>query len=92
MVVTGDHGNVELKRNLISGEKISEHSLSPVPFFLIAKDLKRSIPRTDEEIVRVKSNIGGILTDVAPTILELLDIEKPKEMTGQSLLPLLLQQ
>ena len=91
LVITADHGNVEMKRNLISGEEISEHSLSPVPFFIAGKGFRRAAPRTDEEIARIKSEPGGILTDVAPTVLELLGLEKPPEMTGQSLLPILIK-
>ena len=92
MLITADHGNIEEKRSRISGEKISEHSLDPVPLFLVGRDFRRTTPRTDEEIRAAKKEVGGILTDVAPTILELLDIGKPKEMTGRSLLSFLSQQ
>ncbi len=90
MLVTGDHGNVEAKRGRISGEKISEHSLNPVPLILVGNKFRRATPRTDEEVRRQKSEVGGILTDIAPTILELLELGKPKEMTGHSLLAKLL--
>ncbi len=90
MVITADHGNIELKRSAVSGEKLTEHSINPVPMMLIGEQYRRQHPRAPEEIRRAKSEVNGILTDVAPTILALLGIEKPAEMTGQDLLPRLL--
>lgn len=89
MLITGDHGNIELKRDPVSGEKLTEHSTNPVPLFVVGKNFKRNSPRTAEEIEKQKSNVDGILTDIAPTILELCEIKKPQEMTGKSLLDLL---
>jgi len=86
MVITSDHGNVELKRNTQTGEKLTEHSLNPVPFLLVAKNLKLPEPRRDADIMRVKSETKGILIDVAPTVLDILDIPKPPDMTGKSIL------
>jgi 2,3-bisphosphoglycerate-independent phosphoglycerate mutase len=91
MLITGDHGNIEHKRNVISGEAMTEHSISPVPLYLVGSQFKRAAPRTDEEITKQKGQTEGVLTDVAPTMLELLEIPKPKEMTGESLLPILLK-
>lgn len=89
LVVTADHGNIELKRDVITGEKRTEHSLNPVPLYLIGNQFRLKKTRTEEEITRQKSEVGGILTDVAPTVLELLQIKKPQEMTGRSLLSVL---
>lgn len=89
LLITGDHGNIELKRNVISGEKLTEHSINPVPLYVIGPQTKRKVPRTEEEIKKQKTEPGGILADVAPTILEILEIEKPKEMTGKSLVSVL---
>ncbi len=86
MLITGDHGNIELKRDVISGEKLTEHSLNPVPLYLVGKVFKRKTPRSQEEILKQKSEVDGILTDIAPTIIELLSLAKPQEMTGKSLL------
>lgn len=91
MIVTADHGNIELKRNLMSGEKLTEHSVNPVPFILVGEKFRLKAPRTPAEAVAQKKEVGGILTDVAPTILELVGLPKPSEMTGQSLLSTLLR-
>lgn len=92
MLITADHGNIERKRNTISGEALTEHSINPVPLYLVGNQFKRATPHTDEEVVKQKSDVGGVLTDVAPTVLDLLGLPKPKEMTGESLLPILLKQ
>lgn len=92
MMVTADHGNIELKRNVLSGEALTEHSTNPVPFYLVGRDYQLPVPRSPEAIMERKKEVGGILTDVAPTILELLGIPKPDEMTGTSLLSLLTRQ
>ncbi|MFY9463121.1 MAG: 2,3-bisphosphoglycerate-independent phosphoglycerate mutase [Candidatus Sungiibacteriota bacterium] len=92
MIITADHGNVESKRNAVSGENISKHSTNPVPFFIIGERFRRATARSDGEIVKAKSEVGGILTDVAPTALAILGLAKPAEMTGQNLLPLLVRQ
>ena len=92
MIITADHGNVERKRDAVSGERLTRHSINPVPFFIIAEQFRKKTARSDEEITKQKLEIGGIITDVAPTALALLGIEKPIEMTGQSLLEKLLRQ
>ncbi len=90
LIITADHGNIELKRDVISGEKRTEHSLNPVPFFMVNEKYRRKNPRTEEELKKIKEEPAGILTDVAPTLLEILEIKKPDDMTGRSLLPTLL--
>ena len=91
MIITADHGNIELKRNVFTGEKLTEHSLNPVPCYLVGKSWRRRSPRSDAEVIRLKKDVSGILTDIAPTLLELLEIKKPDEMTGKSLLATLLR-
>ncbi|OGF73482.1 phosphoglycerate mutase (2,3-diphosphoglycerate-independent) [Candidatus Giovannonibacteria bacterium RIFCSPHIGHO2_02_43_16] len=86
VIITGDHGNAEEKRYRITGEKKTKHSVHPVPFFLIGKKFRRKEPRTKEEVMSQYSKVGGVISDVAPTILELMDIPKPHDMTGVSLL------
>jgi 2,3-bisphosphoglycerate-independent phosphoglycerate mutase len=86
LLITADHGNIEEKLYKLTGEKRTKHSNNPVPFYLVAKDLKKEKPRTEEEIKNTYQKVEGTLTDVAPTILELFNLEKPMEMTGRSLL------
>ncbi|MDP3762858.1 MAG: 2,3-bisphosphoglycerate-independent phosphoglycerate mutase [bacterium] len=90
LIITSDHGNAEEKRYRFTGEKKTKHTANPVPFFVVANEFKRKNPRSGEEISKNYFQVGGVLTDVAPTILELLKISKPAEMTGISLLPKLL--
>jgi 2,3-bisphosphoglycerate-independent phosphoglycerate mutase len=87
MIITADHGNAESMVYESSGEKKTRHEESPVPFHLIGKQFARE--REIEEIERSLSQVNGILSDVAPTILDLMKIPKPEEMTGDSLLRLL---
>ena len=75
LIITADHGNIEEMINLKTGEIDTEHSTNPVPFILLNQDLKNKKVRKD-----------GILGDVAPTILDILEIDKPKAMTRRSLL------
>lgn len=74
VIITADHGNAEEMLDLQTGEPDTKHSVNPVPVIIIQNDLQ---PR--ELLV-------GNLADVAPTILGLLGIEKPAEMTGRNLL------
>jgi len=75
LMVTADHGNVEEMINLKTGEVDTEHSHYPVPFILVSEWYKNA-----------KLIDKGILGNVAPTILELFGIKKPKEMTEKSLI------
>lgn len=83
MIITSDHGNVE---SMIykSGEKETMHDDNPVPFHLIGREFER--PRSLDELNSSLAQADGLLADVAPTILEIFQIEKPAEMTGTSLL------
>ncbi len=75
LFVTGDHGNVEQMIDIATGAVDTEHSANPVPFVVASKELKgaRELPR-------------GVLADVAPTILDVMGIRPPDEMSGRSLL------
>jgi 2,3-bisphosphoglycerate-independent phosphoglycerate mutase len=72
LLVTADHGNVEKMLDDRGGPD-TEHSDNPVPFLICANDLKQGHLEY------------GILGDVAPTILGLMNIQKPDEMTGRNL-------
>jgi len=87
LLITSDHGNIEEIKNYHTGQVDTEHSSNPVPLWYINSDNHRE--KTGEEIVRQEMEIGGLLSDIAPTILEIMEIKKPPEMTGESLLSLL---
>ncbi len=84
LIVTSDHGNAESVLNLQTGEPETFHDPNPVPIYLVAREFEKpfSIPDTSPR----KFPVIGILSDVAPTLLELMKIPKPEEMTGESLL------
>jgi len=88
LIITSDHGNIERMVDPSTGLPETKHDPSLVPIYLVAKEYSR--PRSETEIRQSERESIGVLSDIAPTILELLGIKKPKEMTGQSLLrPLL---
>ncbi|MEO1784595.1 2,3-bisphosphoglycerate-independent phosphoglycerate mutase [Thermodesulfobium sp. 4217-1] len=72
ILITADHGNCEEMLDKDTGEPMTSHTANPVPFIIVGN--KKSL-RDD-----------GILADVAPTILDLMKIPKPEEMTGKSIL------
>ena len=84
ILITADHGNAEEMMNLYSGQALTEHSSNPVPLWLITPENHRE--KTPEEIIESESSIRGLLSDVAPTVLELMNISKPESMNGESLL------
>lgn len=86
MIVTADHGNAEEKINPQSGEIQTDHTTNPVPFYYVNHVLQRSTPKSEAELAAILSTPIGVLADVAPTILEILQLEKPPAMTGISLL------
>ena len=74
MIVTADHGNAEKMVDEITGQPYTAHTVGKVPAILV------------NDKSGVKALKDGKLADLAPTMLELLQIEQPKEMTGTSLL------
>lgn len=86
LIITADHGNAELKINTLTGEINTEHTINPVPLYLVMNNLKK--PRENKD----KTQVDGILQDVAATILDLLSIRTPNDMDGKSLLPVLYNQ
>jgi len=85
-IVTSDHGNVEEKIYKLTGEKMTKHTTNPVPFYLIGNDWKRKTALGQKEIIQMYSETKGMLTDVTPTILEIMKIKIPSEITGRSLI------
>ncbi|MBU3922882.1 alkaline phosphatase family protein, partial [Patescibacteria group bacterium] len=86
LLITSDHGNAEQMIDLKTGEKLTEHTINPVPFYLVGEEYKLIKPKTEQEIKDIFKYPEGILSDISPTILELLNIKKPEKMTGKSLL------
>jgi 2,3-bisphosphoglycerate-independent phosphoglycerate mutase len=87
LIVTADHGNAEGMVYKSTGEAETRHESNPVPFYLVARQFQMN--KTPETITRETGEVAGILADVAPTILELMGLPQPAEMTGASLLPVL---
>ena len=86
LLVTADHGNAEEKIYAASGRPRTKHTMNPVPFYFAAKEIKRDIPLNQEAIKEKYRKVEGIITDVAPAVLELLGLKKPNEMNGISIL------
>ena len=74
MFICADHGNAEQLLDYETGAPFTAHTTNPVPFILVNAG--------DEFGLRE----GGCLADIAPTLIEIMGLEQPKEMTGKSLL------
>ena len=75
VIITSDHGNCEEMWDFKNNLPHTQHTVNPVPFILV-------LPNNDS----VKLRHSGKLCDVAPTMLDLLNIKKPREMSGKSLI------
>lgn len=71
--ITADHGNSEEMIDYSTGKPMTAHTTNPVPFMYVSKDSK-------------ELREGGKLADIAPTMLQLMNLPKPSEMTGNSLI------
>jgi 2,3-bisphosphoglycerate-independent phosphoglycerate mutase len=76
LLVTADHGNAEMMIDPLTGGPHTAHTTNPVPFILV----------TDAPKGTLSLQPGGSLRDISPTILGLLKMERPKEMTGGNLM------
>ncbi len=74
MFLCADHGNAEQLIDYETGAPFTAHTTNPVPFILINDKKGRKLRE------------GGCLADIAPTLIELMEMEQPKEMTAKSLL------
>ena len=74
MFICADHGNVEQLIDYETGEPYTAHTTNPVPFILVNAGKEYGLRE------------GGCLADIAPTLIELMGMKQPKEMTGKSLL------
>ncbi len=75
LLITADHGNIEQMKDDQTGQSHTAHTTNPVPLVYYGR--------------KARAIAGGALRDIAPTILYLLDLEQPVEMTGHSLLELI---
>ncbi len=71
-MITADHGNADQMVDPETKEAFTAHTTNPVPFIVVGKD--------------VSLREGGKLCDIAPTMLEIMNLEKPSEMNGESLI------
>ncbi|MBI5045557.1 MAG: 2,3-bisphosphoglycerate-independent phosphoglycerate mutase [Candidatus Niyogibacteria bacterium] len=90
LIVTADHGNAEEKRYRLTGEKRTKHTTNPVPCFLVANEFKKETPISPTEIDAQYVDVGGVITDIAPTVLKFMGLNAPNEMTGSNLIDKLL--
>ena len=74
LFICADHGNAEKMIDYETGKPHTAHTTNPVPFILVNADAS------------MKLREGGCLADIAPTLLELMGLEQPAEMTGKSLI------
>ena len=74
MFICADHGNAEQLVDYETGAPFTAHTTNPVPFILVNADPSYGLRE------------GGCLADIAPTLIELMGMEQPEEMTGKSLL------
>ena len=74
LFICADHGNSEVMKDYETGEPWTAHTTNPVPFILVNYDPAYTLRE------------GGCLADIAPTLIEMMGMEKPAEMTGESLL------
>ena len=74
MLVTADHGNAEMMVDPGSGGPHTAHTTNPVPFLLVSEDAPR-----------YRLRAGGSLRDLSPTILAMLGLEQPAQMSGSDL-------
>ena len=74
-IITADHGNAEYMWDANTESTVTAHSTNPVPFMVVGEELKDAKLKED-----------GRLSDIAPTILDMMNLEKPEQMTGHSLI------
>ncbi|MBI5147892.1 MAG: 2,3-bisphosphoglycerate-independent phosphoglycerate mutase [Parcubacteria group bacterium] len=87
LIITSDHGNAERMIDPMTAMIETKHDTSPVPVYVVAKELAR--PRDKFDAEQAEKMTAGILSDIAPTVLDFLGVPKPPAMTGESLLRVL---
>lgn len=84
VIITGDYGNIEQMRDPKTGAPETKHNLNPVPFYLVDSAFERI--KNARQIAAGEEQTIGILADVAPTVLHLMNIPQPDDMSGTSLI------
>ncbi|KAL1739619.1 2,3-bisphosphoglycerate-independent phosphoglycerate mutase domain protein [Schizophyllum fasciatum] len=84
LLVTADHGNAEQMLNPDTGAPHTAHTTNPVPFIMAGA--KEGIKGVEGFVEDKEGEEGGALCDVAPTVLDLLGLPQPEDMSGRSLL------
>ena len=74
-IITADHGNSDMMIDPQTGGPFTAHTTNPVPFLLVSERFRGA-----------KLRDGGILADIAPTLLELMGLPQPAEMEGKSMI------
>jgi 2,3-bisphosphoglycerate-independent phosphoglycerate mutase len=75
VLITADHGNAEQLIEYDTGKPLTSHTTYPVPLYLVAPHFAQAKLRND-----------GILADISPTILQIMQLQQPKDMQGHSLI------
>jgi len=84
-VITADHGNAERISAVISENR--RHTSSPVPLLIVGKDFAGKVAKNSGNVSDlINAELAGGLADVAPTILKILGLKRPEEMTGKPLI------
>jgi 2,3-bisphosphoglycerate-independent phosphoglycerate mutase len=88
VLITADHGNAEEVKNLTTGEIDKEHSTNPVPFIIVGKPFEGLKAPTGDVLGGdlAMTPPVGMLADVAPTVLKLMELAIPDDMTGRPLI------
>jgi 2,3-bisphosphoglycerate-independent phosphoglycerate mutase len=86
VLITADHGNAEELYKLQTGEIDKEHSISPVPLFIIGREFAGKVAAGQAGHDLSNITPAGVLADVAPTILKIMGLKRPDEMTGRPLI------
>jgi 2,3-bisphosphoglycerate-independent phosphoglycerate mutase len=88
LMITADHGNAEEMLNLQTGVVDKEHSTNAVPFIVVSKEYEGKSLNLPEGIGADLSLAApaGMLADIAPTVLKIMGLPQPKEMTGRALI------
>ena len=74
MLITADHGNAEMLVDPVTGGPHTAHTTNPVPLVLVSEDA-----------AKYRLRDGGSLRDISPTVLAMLGLEQPAEMSGADL-------